>query len=42
MSIVGIVNGETVRLQVFACAPDEMGPAMRIHPDGRCEVIEQV
>jgi hypothetical protein len=42
LSIVGRVNGETVRLQVFACSPDEMSPAMRIHPDGRCEVIEEV
>jgi hypothetical protein len=39
LSAVGLVNGQLVRIQVHACAPDEAGPAMRVFTDGRCELI---
>lgn len=39
LTLIGRVSGETIRLQVYAAAPEECGPAMRVYTDGRCEVV---
>ena len=38
--VQGMIAEEPLRLQIVSEAPAELGTAMRLHADGRCEVID--